>query len=699
MAAKSVLVIEPSEQERKELVELLEKLGYLVDEAAASEDGLRKFAEIRHDLVIVEVLLSGLNGLKVCKMIKEQGQEWKVKTIVISKIYQSRAMQYDALNRYGADAYFAQPFPLVDLFNTIGELIGEAKPKGRVKMTAKEEPGFVEPAPKEPETPPPEPEIVSSVWKKEKPPTQKEQVSSETEPVADKGEFDPARLAWLLGRLAREKMSGLLVLTGKDETKHIYYVDGAIVFVQSTNREESLGRMLLADGVIDEEQYRSAMVEMAESGKKLGTVLTNMGFLNKDVLYYQLVTQTRRKVARCFAWLEGTYEIQQQAKYPEKAPTFDNEVTAVALEGYKNYLPAALLEEEYNRDKGKYLYLGDAKMIAMARQCLSEQEATLLEYGEGASTVSEVVGDSSLGLTDTLRVLQALVNAGALRLALVGKQPDLVAYGSEAPPETEPPEQDPQDQARYEEIKKFAVRMDDMNYFEILGLEIDAGEEDTKKAYLTQKKKFAAEGFGPMAPRRVRRMAESIVARLQEAYDALADPEDRQKYRRKLSEREIGGLGDKQAEEGEAESAEKPKESALKARIHFQDGLVAMEKRRYATATDFFRQAIAIDPTNVDYRAKLAKTMYKQLTEPPFTWQEVEEVAKQVLAIDKKRVDIMALMGRIKAKGNDDETALRYFRKAYELDPNNEQLKREIHYTEQRMKEEPKKKSVFGKLL
>ena len=88
------------------------------------------------------------------------------------------------------------------------------------------------------------------------------------------------------------------------------------------------------------------------------------------------------------------------------------------------------------------------------------------------------------------------------------------------------------------------------------------------------------------------------------------------------------------------------------------------------------------------------------MLEPTLNWNDVEEAAKQALSMDKKCAEAHAILGRVKARQGDDELALRYLKKAYELDPRNDQLKREIHYAKQRIKEEPeKKKSIFGKKI
>jgi len=687
LAQKSILLIEPSENERKELGELLQRLGYQVDSAIGSEDGLRLFGESRHDLVIVQLVLSGMNGLKVCKLVKEQSAEWGGKVIVISKIYQSRAMESDALNRYGADAYFAQPFPLANLFNAVSAMIGEPEPGARSVAP----PASAEPPPtprKRPVSPRPQAEAPKPAA-----PRPSEVRIVQPPPLADEGEFDPETLGVLLARLARDQISGLLALSTGEEVKQVFLIEGRPVFVQSTNQEETLGRLLLADGILTESQYREATVRMAESGKKLGTVLTSLGYLTGEELVFHLSGQTLRKMARCFAWPRGKYKLHRDKTYPSDAPTFDADPAAVVLEGYRRHVDAAVLETAFERDKDKFLFLGGAAEVAVMRAQLDEKTARLLSAVDGKYTLGEICGESDLSPIETLRLLGAMIALGAISLAATTHRPEPSAPEAPQPPqEAEPRDLNPREQALTSEIRKFAVQLDDLDFFQVLGLDRKPDDATVNRAYLALQRRFDPARLSPAVPRQVQRMAAAILERLQTAYDALHDQVGRRKYLRQLTG-EKPGEPPLPAEEITPGNKSKSKEI----RGLVQQALLSMEHRHHAVAVDTFRKALALDPQNGGLQIKLAQAMFGALAEPPFTWAEVEEAAKQALASNKNDPEALALLGRIKVRQNDDESALRFLKKAFEQNPRNETVRREIHYAEQRLKEADKKTSFFGK--
>ncbi len=830
MVEKSILLIEPSEAERAELTAILQRLGYQVDAAIGSEDGLRLFAQARHDLVIVEVLLPGINGLKVAKIVKEQSVEWGGKVIVISKIYQSRAMEYDAIKRYGADAYFAQPFPLVNLLNAVSALIGQPRASGRQAAgpgdrsreshrparPAEPELDVVKPrgaarrpSPKggmpEIDLEPAHEQAVSRPGDKRgmpeldleplhegggprpgakrsmpeidleplhegggagpggkrgltpidlepldsggsRPASRDDQYDFEPEPtparpatrrggidlepesarpaaspppraaaeraarpaakpaakptppptppvLADEGEFDPEKLGLLLANLAREKVDGLLALTTGEEAKQIYFRQGRPVFAQSTNNEETLGRMLLADGILTDEQYREAMVRVGETGKKLGTVLTTLGYLTSEDLYFHLSGQTMRKVARCFSWPRGMYKLLRDKLYPENAPTFEADPAAILLEGFRRYMESGVIEAAYERNKTMYVFPGGAAETAAMRAQLDSKMGQLLTAADGTRTLCDMVAESPLGLTETLRVLAALTAFGAVRLAVVERQPELSAYEATPPPLAEPPEPTPQEQTLMREIREFAVRLEELDLFEVLGLGRDAEDDDVNRAYLTLGRKFNPERLGPAVPRQTRRAAKAIMERLQLAYDTLHDPNARRKYERQLDE-----AGPPSAVRPLPEAGESEKEPEAEVRLLLQEAILHMERRRHVFAVEALRKAIAIEPKNADLRLKFAQAMFGALAEPPFGWDDVESAAREALNATKTSPEALALLGRIKARLGDDESALRFLRKAFEADPHNDSIRREIHYAEQRQKEaEGKKTSIFGK--
>jgi tetratricopeptide (TPR) repeat protein len=290
-------------------------------------------------------------------------------------------------------------------------------------------------------------------------------------------------------------------------------------------------------------------------------------------------------------------------------------------------------------------------------------------------------------------LLDAMIAFGAIDLGAttLGSAPAF-PKAPQPPPETRPQDLSPQEQALTSEIRKFAVQLDDLDFFQVLGLDRKADDAAVNRAYLALQRKFDPGRLSPAMPRQIQRMTAAILERLQTAYDTLHDQVGRRRYLRQLPG-EKPGEPPPSVDDLAAGEKSTPKEN----RGLLQKALLEMERRHYAVAADALRKALALDPQNSGLQIKLAQAMFGALAEPPFTWAEVEEAARQALASNKNHPEALALLGRIKVRQNDDESALRFLKKAFEQDPRNDTVRREIRYAEQRLKEADKRTSLFGK--
>jgi DNA-binding response OmpR family regulator len=95
------------------LVELhLRDLNCRVDLAGDGEGGLRRVAEDGYDLVILDLMLPGLDGLEVCRRIRA-GQERHVPILMLT----AKSTELDRVVglEVGADDYLTKPFSILEL--------------------------------------------------------------------------------------------------------------------------------------------------------------------------------------------------------------------------------------------------------------------------------------------------------------------------------------------------------------------------------------------------------------------------------------------------------------------------------------------------------------------------------------------------------------------------------------------------------
>ncbi|MCE5241029.1 response regulator transcription factor [bacterium] len=70
MDKETVLLIEDHEADRKMVATALEKEGYRVEAVTTGEQGLEALAQQRPNLVLLDLMLPGMDGLEVCRQIR-----------------------------------------------------------------------------------------------------------------------------------------------------------------------------------------------------------------------------------------------------------------------------------------------------------------------------------------------------------------------------------------------------------------------------------------------------------------------------------------------------------------------------------------------------------------------------------------------------------------------------------------------------
>ena len=100
----------------------LEAEGFLVLEAADGDAALRMAASEQPDLVLLDVMMPGNDGLTVCRHLKENPATAHIPVLLLT----ARASNADreAGLAAGADGYVTKPFSPQRLVDKINELLG-----------------------------------------------------------------------------------------------------------------------------------------------------------------------------------------------------------------------------------------------------------------------------------------------------------------------------------------------------------------------------------------------------------------------------------------------------------------------------------------------------------------------------------------------------------------------------------------------
>ena len=123
-----ILIIEDDEAILRVLRRALSYEGYRVDTAPDGESGLNQARDYHPDLVILDWMLPGMDGLEVCQRLRAGGSV-PVLMLTAKDTLQDRVQGLDA----GADDYMVKPFELDELLARVRALLRRTQPE-RVPM-------------------------------------------------------------------------------------------------------------------------------------------------------------------------------------------------------------------------------------------------------------------------------------------------------------------------------------------------------------------------------------------------------------------------------------------------------------------------------------------------------------------------------------------------------------------------------------
>jgi DNA-binding response OmpR family regulator len=97
--------------------------GYDVDTAPNGEEGLQHLEVQRPDLVILDVMMPGIDGLEACRRIKSNPETRQIPVVLFTAL--SRTDDVESGRAAGANRFINKPFSLIGLGAVIRSFLSE----------------------------------------------------------------------------------------------------------------------------------------------------------------------------------------------------------------------------------------------------------------------------------------------------------------------------------------------------------------------------------------------------------------------------------------------------------------------------------------------------------------------------------------------------------------------------------------------
>jgi tetratricopeptide (TPR) repeat protein len=226
----------------------------------------------------------------------------------------------------------------------------------------------------------------------------------------------PLGLAAALLQLARDRETGVLEVCAEAVRTRIFLRAGAPVSAEGGSLRETLGRMLLRRGELDEADYERVIARMtqklmANEQQRLGEVLVELGLLSGQEVHHALEAQLFEKLSACFRWANASWTFSELDELPEEIEAFSlPPVEQLVLAGLRGHTPPeAIAAWLAGRSNAKPRL---KRPVAALQELLQLDAASLrlLERLDGTRTLAALTREAveAPSLLATLLLLDAL---------------------------------------------------------------------------------------------------------------------------------------------------------------------------------------------------------------------------------------------------------------------------------------------------
>jgi tetratricopeptide (TPR) repeat protein len=233
-------------------------------------------------------------------------------------------------------------------------------------------------------------------------------------------EARPPNLALAMLAAQRDRRSGVFDVLAKGVHTHVYFSNGRVVFVEQGSLGDTLGRVLVREGKLTDEQYAKVIERMTQrlvesEQMRFGEVVAELGFLSPDEVREALAVQVKDKAVHCLMHKDPEYAFEEGSDRVAAVGHFPSRVEPLILAATRLF-ESDRVDRILDVKRAAYPHvLGDASEHAVAF-ALGGAGQRILDRIDGATSVQELVS-AARGAEDEARtLLAALVVGGAVEL-------------------------------------------------------------------------------------------------------------------------------------------------------------------------------------------------------------------------------------------------------------------------------------------
>ncbi|HBL26427.1 MAG TPA: hypothetical protein DD490_06295, partial [Acidobacteria bacterium] len=216
----------------------------------------------------------------------------------------------------------------------------------------------------------------------------------------------------LLCALSFQKKTTVLEIRRRQVWKKIVLEEGLPVDCRSNLVHETLGRYMVLEGKLTEDDFNASLGRSASRGVPLGEVLLESGLVNAVELFRILQQNLAKKLLDMFTWREGEFRIVEDELRNEMS--LKVKVPQLILTGVTKLAPQEEVDMAVAALVGKKLALHPAPFFPLEDIRLSPRQAQLAEAIKPGRRMGELAESTGLPVDEITRLLYALSILGVV---------------------------------------------------------------------------------------------------------------------------------------------------------------------------------------------------------------------------------------------------------------------------------------------
>jgi hypothetical protein len=348
------------------------------------------------------------------------------------------------------------------------------------------------------------------------------------EPPA-RGELSDIDVASLMGRLLQSRFTGRVQFRRGPAEKTVLLEDGRPVFATSNLPHDRMGDLLYREGKITREQQQRARDLVVESGRRMGEILVEIGFLKPRELLPAVRHHIEDIVYSLFAWDSGEFAIAGGDPTSERI-RLTRHPAALVLEGVRRKYGPELLEARLGSPATVVAVRSQRQLGAIAAVAdLSPSERAVIQKLDGERSMQQVAEAAQVEHVVALQLAFALIALGVAEVVDHGPS------AAERAPVRSRSLVGETDIAidRQRVLAKHAL-VNEADYFTLLGVRRDATSFEIRRAYEAARRDYASSVFPAELQRELAGELGEINRVIDEAYQVLRDDRVRRSYQANL---------------------------------------------------------------------------------------------------------------------------------------------------------------------